>query len=162
MKFGSMKEVFLTSARDTYLFDCRVAGLDVQTMSAYRSVLGSFIVFTGDIRVNQLTPDHVRMYIANLSDGPSEGEEHIRTVIDHYTVIHDWIRWLYAQKFVTLRENDLVKPPRRLTGRLFIMTVRKAGMGDSVTAFGACNHPSARGSLFLSAIRHVKLPILGL
>ena len=119
MKFGSMKEVFLTSARDTYLFDCRVAGLDIQTMSAYRTVLGSFILFTGDILVKQLTPDHVRMYIANLSDGPSEGEEHIRTVIDHYTVIHDWIRWLYAQKFATLRESDFVKPPRHLMGRFF-------------------------------------------
>jgi hypothetical protein len=121
-------------------------------------------VFTGDILVKQLTPDHVRMYIANLSDGPSEGEEHIRTVIDHYTLIHDWSRWLYAQKFVTLRENDFVKPPRRLTGRFIIMTVRTAGMGDSVTAFGACNHHhhAARGGLFLSAIRHVKLAILGL
>ena len=129
MKFGSMKEVFLTTARDTYLFDCRVAGLDAQTMSAYRTVLGSFILFTGDILVKQLTPDHVRMYIANLSDGPSEGEEHIRTVIDHYTVIHDWIRWLYAQKFITLRDNHLVKPPRHLMGRFLIMTVQKRGSG---------------------------------
>ena len=122
MKIGSMKEVVLTSARDTYLFDCQVAGLDAQTMNVYRTVLGSFILFTGDIQVKQLTPDHVRMYIANLSDGPSEGEEHIRTVINHYTVIHDWVRWLYAQKFVAGRSNDYVKPPRYLTRRLDFFT----------------------------------------
>ena len=118
MKFGSMKEVFLSNARDTYLFDCRVAGLDAQTMNACRTVLGSFIRFTGNIRVKQLTPDHVRMYIANLSDGPSEGEEHIRTVINHYTIIHDWVRWLYAQKFITRRNQEFAKSPRHLTRRL--------------------------------------------
>jgi hypothetical protein len=118
MKFGSMKEVFLDSARDTYLFDCRVAGLDAQALNAYRTVLGSFILFTGNILVKQLTPDHVRMYIANLSDGPSEGEEHIRTVINHYTVIHDWVRWLYAQKFITERNHEFSKSPRHLTRRL--------------------------------------------
>ena len=120
MKIGSLKEVQLSSARDTYLFDCRVAGLDAPTMSAYRDVLGSFILFTGNILVRELTPDHVRLYIANLSDGPSEGEEHIRTVINHYTVIHDWVRWLYAQKFITSRNSDIVKPPRYKTRR-FLM-----------------------------------------
>lgn len=118
MKFGSMKEVFLSNARDTYLFDCRVAGLDAQTLNAYRTVLGSFILFTGNILVKQLMPDHVRMYIANLSDGPSEGEEHIRTVIDHYTVIHDWVRWLCAQKFITQRNHEFAKSPRHMTRRL--------------------------------------------
>ena len=117
MKFGSLKEVFLSNASDTYLFDCRVAGLDAQTLNAYRTVLGSFILFTGDILVKQLTPDHVRLYIANLSDGPSEGEEHIRTVINHYTVIHDWVRWLYAQKFITQRDDEFSKSPRPLTRR---------------------------------------------
>ena len=121
MKIGSMKEVFLTSARDTYLFDCLVAGADSQAMSAYRDVLGSFIRFTGNIQVKELTPDHVRMYIANLSDGPSEGEEHIRTVISYYAVIHDWIRWLYAQKFLTDRRTGFVKPPRLLTRRFYLV-----------------------------------------
>lgn len=132
MKIGSMKEVFLTSARDTYLFDCQVAGLDAQTISIYRTVLGSFIRFTGNIQVKQLRPDHVRMYIANLSDGPSEGEEHIRTVINHYSVIHDWVRWLYAQKFVDSRNNDFARPPRSLTRRLFLSPELFAGSHMSV------------------------------
>jgi hypothetical protein len=111
MKIGSLKEEFLSSARDTYLFDCLVAGEDAQTMSAYRDVLGDFIRFTGNIMVKELTPDHVRLYISNLSDGPTEGDEHIRTVLSHYSVIHDWVRWLYAQKFVNERSSDSFRTP---------------------------------------------------
>ena len=112
MKIGSMKEVFLSNAQAIYLFDCRVAGLDAQTLSEYREVLSSFVHFTGDILVKDLTPDHVRVYMDNLSDGPSEGEQHIRAVINHYAMIHTWIRWLYAQKFVLERSSSFVKPPR--------------------------------------------------
>jgi site-specific recombinase XerD len=107
-----MKEVLLSNAKDIYLFDCRVAGLDSQTLETYREALSSFISFTGDILVKDLTPDHVRIYIGNLSDGPSEGEEHIRSVINHYAMIHTWIRWLYVQKFLIERSNSDVTPPR--------------------------------------------------
>jgi hypothetical protein len=110
MKIESLKEVRLAKARDIFLFDCRVAGMDSQSMSAYRDVLTSFIRFTGSILVRELMPDHVLMYIGNLSDGPSEGEEHTRTVINHYAIIHTWVRWLYVQKFLTER-SSFVEPP---------------------------------------------------
>ncbi|HEX9388059.1 MAG TPA: hypothetical protein VF918_17170 [Anaerolineales bacterium] len=112
MKIGSMKEVLLSDAKDIYLFDSRVAGLDAQILSEYREALNLFITFTGDMLVKELTPEHVRIYIDNLSDGPSEGEEHIRSVINHYAMIHTWIRWLYAQKFLIERSNSSVRPPR--------------------------------------------------
>lgn len=110
MKIGSLKEELLSDARSTFLFDCRVAGLDAPMLNAYHQVLGLFIEFTGNIKVKDLTPDHVRLYINNLSDGPNEGEEHTRTVINHYTLIHDWIRWIYAQKFVTERSQSTFTP----------------------------------------------------
>jgi hypothetical protein len=110
MKLESMKEEFLSNARDIFLFDCQVAGLDAQNLNAYREVLGYFIEFTGNILVKDLTPDHVRLYINNLSDGPNEGEEHTQVVISHYTLIYDWIRWLYAQKFVTERSSNVFIP----------------------------------------------------
>ena len=110
MKFGSMKEVLLRNARTVFLFDSQVAGLDAQTLNAYRDILGFFIDFTGNIPVKELTPDHVRLYINNLSDGPNEGEEHTRIVISHYAVIHEWVRWIYAQKFVTERIPGEVPP----------------------------------------------------
>jgi len=110
MKLESMKEEFLSHARNIFLFDCQVAGLDAQILNTYRDVLGLFIEFTGNILVKDLTPDHVRLYINNLSDGPNEGEEHTRVVISHYSLIHDWVRWLYAQKFVTERSNSTFTP----------------------------------------------------
>ncbi len=60
MNFGSMKEVLLTRAKDIFLFNCRVAGLDSQSVSAYRDVLCSFVHFTGDMLVKELTASHVR------------------------------------------------------------------------------------------------------
>jgi len=110
MKLGSLKEEFLNEAKEIFLFDCRVAGLDAQELNAYRDVLGFFVEFTGNIQVQDLSPDHVRLYISNLSDGPNEGEEHTRVVISHYTLIRDWIRWLYAQKFVTERSTSSFTP----------------------------------------------------
>lgn len=112
MKLESLKEVSLAKAKDIFLFDNRVAGLDSPTLGAYRDVLTSFIHFTGDLLVKELMPDHVLMYIGNLSDGPNEGEEHTRTVINHYAVIHTWVRWLYAQKFLTERSAGFSEPPR--------------------------------------------------
>ncbi len=123
MKIGSMKEVFLSSAKETFLFDCRVVGLDAQTISAYSHALTSFIRFTGNILVKELTPEHVRVYVDNLSDGPNEGEEHTRAVIGHYALIHEWMRWLYAQKFLIKRSSDQVEPPRLLTRRFYFQVV---------------------------------------
>ena len=111
MNIGSMKEVLLSNARDVFLFDCQAAGLDPQTRRAFRDVLSSFTRFTGNILVKDLTPNHVRAYIGNLADGPSEGEEHIRSVKNHYAVIYTWIRWLDAQRFITERSSDFVRPP---------------------------------------------------
>jgi hypothetical protein len=110
MKLESMKEEFLSNARNIFLFDCQVAGLDAPILNAYRAVLGLFIAFTGNIQVKDLTADHVRLYINNLSDGPNEGDDHTHVVINHYTLIHDWVRWLYAQKFVTERNNSSFVP----------------------------------------------------
>lgn len=111
MKIESLKEVFLTNAKDTFLFDYWVAGMDAQTISAFHSVLTSFIQFTGNIRVEELTVDHVRLYIDNLSDGPSEGDEHTRIVFGHYIAIHEWVRWMCAQKFLTDRDSSFVETP---------------------------------------------------
>ena len=119
MIIGSLKEVFLTRARDVFLFDWRVAGVDPEVVDEYRAVLNSFIRFAGDIRVRQLKPDHIQLYIANLSDGPGEGEEHEQLVMSQYVVIHTWIHWMYSQKFITERSADAIRPPRLDTHTVF-------------------------------------------
>ena len=111
MIIGSLKEVFLSSSRDTFLFDLQLSGMAPEARSAYRDVLDSLIRFTGDIRVRQLTPDHINMYITNLSDGPNEGANHDELVMSQYAVIQTWIHWMYVQKYVIERDGGSVKPP---------------------------------------------------
>ena len=96
---------------EAYLFDCQVAGLEPAELKGCRSVLCSFIRFTGDIQVQQMTPDHIRMYIANLSDGPYLEREHEEIVMSHYAVIQTWIHWMYVQKYLIERDGGSVKPP---------------------------------------------------
>ena len=114
MKIGSLKEVFLSRARDIFLFDCRVAGMNPEMIHASRHVLSLFIVFTGDVQVQELRPDHVQLYVAHLSDGPNEGDEDDSLVMSHYAIIQKWVRWIVAQKLLTERLSDFVGPPRFL------------------------------------------------
>lgn len=111
MILGSMKEVFLSCAKDAYLFDCQAARLEKEVLSVYQNILESFIRFTGDIQVRQLSPDHFRLYIANLSDGPFEEGEMDDLVESQYAVIQTWIHWMYVQKFINERDGGLIKPP---------------------------------------------------
>ncbi len=112
MILGSMKEVNLTRAKEIFLLDGCAAGWEAQALSMYHGVLSSFIRFTGDIRVRQLTHEHVRFYIANLSDGPSEGEEHDRLVMCQYAMIQSWLYWINSQSLVNERPGSSVELPR--------------------------------------------------
>ena len=102
---GFMNDVRLTSARQTFMLDCRVAGLTSDILHTYREVLTAFIHYTGDITVRELAPAHVRSYVADLAD-------HSHPAGKHYLVIRIWIRWLYAQKVITERLPAPKQPPR--------------------------------------------------
>lgn len=122
MTLGVPREVHLTSAKNTYMLDCKAAGLSPKTMRSYKDVLNAFIAFTGDMLVRELGPDHVRMYIADLTDRTgryeeNEGKFSSHSLMKHYAVVRTWIRWMYAQKIITERVTDYVKPPR-LSSRL--------------------------------------------
>lgn len=122
MILGSMKEVNLTRAKEIFLLDCCAAGWDAPALSMYHDVLSSFIRFTGDMRVRQLTPDHVRFYMANLSDGPHDGDDHDRLVMCQYVIIQSWLHWIYSQKLINERSSDFVKHPRLTSLFLSIRT----------------------------------------
>ena len=125
MKIGSLEEASLTGAKDMFLFDCWVTGLDSHILSVYRNVLASFISFTGDILVQELRADHVGMYIANLADGPGEGEEHDHVVMSHQAVVDLWVHWLYAQKQLTERVIGSVEPPQLTSLFPLLVSIRK-------------------------------------
>jgi hypothetical protein len=65
---GFMSDICLSGAKNSFMLDCKAAGLTSKTMRGYRGVLTQFIEFAGDITVQDLKPDHVRAYIADLAD----------------------------------------------------------------------------------------------
>lgn len=122
MTIGFQSTARLTSAKETFLLDCRAAGLSPKTMRAYRDILAAFIECVGDMLVRELGPDHVRMYIASLAQRKgryedNDGKVSSHTLMKHYAVVRTWVRWMYAQKMITERATDYVKPPR-LSSRL--------------------------------------------
>ena len=103
MKFGVPRDEHLTRAKQSFLIYCQAAGL--KPLRLYREVLDDFIDFTGDMHVRNLSPDHVRMYIA--------GRPYKKTrMMKHYRVIRTFIKWLFAQKALTDR-TGFPGPPRR-------------------------------------------------
>ena len=107
---GVPRDMRLTRAKKTFLIDCKAAGLPGRTLRAYRDVLTNFIAFTGNMLVRELGPDHVRLFIAELSDREPLSQ---RALMKRYAVIRSWIRWMYAQKIITERPG--ATPPHPLT-----------------------------------------------
>jgi len=110
MILGSMKDVFLTRAKEMFVFDCHVGGFEPHAVQAYRSALASFIRFTGNIQVRQLTPDHLELYIANLYDGPDVDDDHRGRVMSQYVMIQTWIHWMESQQSITERSSTIDRP----------------------------------------------------
>jgi hypothetical protein len=74
--------------------------------------------------VKKLTADHVHLYITNLSDGPSEGDEHDGAVMFQYAMIHSWLQWIYAQNLLNERPSSLDKSPQ-LTSLFLSMRTKR-------------------------------------
>ena len=108
MSFGVMRDARLASMRRMFLLDLRAAGLNRKALHSYSKVLSSFINFTGDLTVKELGPDHVRMYIADLSDRAERS-----LLAKHYAVVRTWIRWIYAQKSIDERRAFSIAPRLR-------------------------------------------------
>jgi len=164
MIIGSLKEVNLSQAKEIFLFNCRVVGWDSDAVSLYRHVLSSFIRFTGELRVKQLRPDHVRMYITNLSDGPNEGEDHSRAVLCEYAMIQSWLHWIYSQNLIYERSGGFVQPPR-LTN-LFSSRLTRSLTNYQVRIICALlklgKYESYKFSEFMSDTTKTKSPLLTL
>ena len=125
MNTGVPRDMLLSNAKETFLLDCRAAGLAAKTMRAYRDVLTSFIKFAGDMKVREAGAGS-RPVLHRRAGGPGghyEGEKFSsHSMMKHYAVIRTWIRWLYAQKILEERIIDQVKPPRLSTRLPSIMT----------------------------------------
>jgi site-specific recombinase XerD len=118
MLLGVPREMRLTSAKEAFLLDCKAVGFSKRTLRAYENVLTSFITSAGDILVRELGPDHVRMYITDLADYQAK-----HSLMKHYAVVRIWIRWMYAQKSITQRDNETAKTPRLRRGVYYFASI---------------------------------------
>ncbi len=55
----------LSEAIEAYYLACRVNNISQKSMISYQSNVNSFLNVVGDMPVNELTPNHVRIYIAH-------------------------------------------------------------------------------------------------
>ena len=55
----------LSEAIEAYYLACRVNNISQKSMISYQSNVNSFLTVVGDMPVNELTPNHVRIYIAH-------------------------------------------------------------------------------------------------
>lgn len=117
MFLGVPRQMYLTYARDSFLLDCTAANFDNRIIHGYRDILNSFIDYTGDIRVRELVPDDLRLYIADLADVCEIGQPGLAE--QHYAVLSEWIHWMYVQKEITEPMSERIKPPR-LSARRFL------------------------------------------
>lgn len=119
MLLGVPRDVRLTSAKETFLLDGRAAGMSPKTLCLYRSILEGFIKSVGDMKVRELGSEHVRLYIADLADHYHLGRKtSSRLLMQHYSIVRYWIRWLYAQKMIEQRTPEPQSPRRFQPGRL--------------------------------------------
>lgn len=111
MLLGSMRNVHLIEARDTYLLSCRAAGLRPHYLRIRQEILTDFIGYAGDVLVGELRRDLVRRYMADLSGRPGP-PLHPLLLKRQYAIIEIWMRWMEAQKLILRRGSDYVKRPR--------------------------------------------------
>ena len=120
MFLGVPRQMNLTRARDSFLLDCRAASFEDQIIHGYRDILNSFIAYTGDIRVSELLPDDLRLYISDLADVCEISQPEL--IEEHYGVLSEWIHWMYIQKEITEPISARLEPPR-LSARRFFTSV---------------------------------------
>jgi hypothetical protein len=115
MLLGVPRDVRLTSARETFLLDCKAAGFSALKVRIYGRVLASFIKSVGDMKVRELGPDHVRLYVSDLADrqGSPGRKPSSRLLRQHYIIVRNWVRWMYVQKMIEQRVIDLPQPALR-------------------------------------------------
>jgi site-specific recombinase XerD len=101
-------------ALEKFLLACRAEAKSPKTLRSYQDILKCFVNFVGDMQVDELTPDHIRGYIAELSTRPGvHGQFSTHSVHKHYSVVRTFIRWMYDQRMIKERLTDYTKAPRQ-------------------------------------------------
>lgn len=105
----------LSEAIDGYYLACRVNNISQKSMTSYQANVNSFLNVVGDMPVNELNPNHIRVFIAHemervsLNTGKPLSSE---SVAKAYAVIRTFCRWLYDQDLTETCITARTKPPK--------------------------------------------------
>ena len=136
MTTGVPRDQQLTKAKETWLLDCRAAGLSAEddaglpgrrSRRSSNTLATSWSASSGPIMSAVTLPHYLSVPATTQAETFSS-----HSLLKHYAVIRTWIRWMYAQKIIEERITDYVKPPRLSTRLPSILTDQEvdAILGD--------------------------------
>jgi integrase/recombinase XerD len=107
--------MLLSEVIEGYYLACRVNNITQKTMTSYQSNVNNFLKVIGDMPVNELNPNHIRVFIAH-----EMGRKHpytgnplsTETIGKSYAVVRTFCRWLFDQGFTETCISDRTKPPK--------------------------------------------------
>jgi site-specific recombinase XerD len=108
-------DLHLSQALESFMLSCHSERKSPKTIRSYQDVLTRFITSIGDIPTDTLMPDHISDYIASLTNLPGKVADRqfsSHSLMKHYQVIRTWVRWMYAQDFISTCPTNKTHAPK--------------------------------------------------
>jgi integrase/recombinase XerD len=106
--------MFLKQALDQYFLACKVNNISNRTISGYAYNLGNFFNIVGNIPIDDLTPNVIRMFLANEMSRPNKNSGarlSSYSINKAYSVIRGFCRWMVDEGLIDTSPTDRIKPP---------------------------------------------------
>jgi site-specific recombinase XerD len=115
--------MLLTEAIEALLIATRADGRSTETVKAYRRKLKPLVVFLGDVPVEGITCNDIRLYVAHLMDRPTRYADHPMheevegglspfTVASHVRAVKRLFNWLEDEGGIKTNPTRRIKTPR--------------------------------------------------
>ena len=101
-----MKKKLLSDALREFLLEKQLAGLSVESIKDYRNLINSFVRFSGDIGVNEVTDMMVDEYLSDLLSRPLSRS----TQISYIRNVKIFLKWLSGKYRVRYDYNRIHVP----------------------------------------------------
>jgi site-specific recombinase XerD len=117
---------YLSMVIEKYLDGERPGMQGIVGMRYYKDTLHDFLNFTGDIKIEILTNEHIQRYIANVATRPRKaGEISIILPLMHYNVLRNFVLWMDFYRYNKIFKTGPVKFPQSVLGMPDALTNRE-------------------------------------
>ena len=101
-----MKKKLLSDALREFLLEKQLAGLSVESIKDYRNLVNSFVRFSGDVGINEVTDLVVDEYLSDLLSRPLSRS----TQISYIRNVKIFLKWLSCKYRVRYDYNRIHVP----------------------------------------------------